>query len=196
MLEITYKEYLKYKELNIKNNNYNKVEESANYTYDTNNKHDKAFRDLLSIKEEALNLINKALKPEKEIKEEIELYNSRFITNRYKDRESDIIYKVKNKNIFFLIEHQSTIDYSIAYRMMEYSIEIMRLLIQEKENKRKTYKYPLIIPIVIYTGDKKWDAELSMKELREKIEWYEEKEEISLVDINKYIIKSNVIRKK
>ena len=200
MLEITYKEYLKYKELNIKNNNYNKVEESANYTYDTNNKHDKAFRDLLSIKEEALNLINKALKPEKEIKEEIELYNSRFITNRYKDRESDIIYKVKNKNIFFLIEHQSTIDYSIAYRMMEYSIEIMRLLIQEKENKRKTYKYPLIIPIVIYTGDKKWDAELSMKELREKIEWYEEQEKISLVDINKYtkeeLLKENNILSK
>ena len=69
---------------------------------------------------------------------------------------------------------------------MEYSIEIMRLIIQGKENKSKTYKYPLIIPIIIYTGDKEWDAKLSMKEIKEHVEWYEEKEEISLVDVNKY----------
>ena len=156
MLKITYKEYLKYEELNRKNNNYIQVkEETENYTYDKNNEHDKVFRDVLSVKEEALILINKALKPKEKIKEEIELYNNRFITSKYKDRESDIIYKVKNKNIFFIIEHQSTIDYSMVYRMLEYSIEIMRQIIQGKENKRKTYKYPLIIPIVIYTGDKK-----------------------------------------
>ena len=179
MLKITYKEYLKYEELNRKNNNYNQVkEESENYTYDKNNEHDKVFRDLLSIKEEALILINKALKPKEKIKEEIELYNNRFITSKYKDRESDIIYKVKNKNIFFIIEHQSTIDYSMVYRMLEYSIEIMRQIIQGKENKRKTYKYPLIIPIVIYTGDKKWDAKLSMKEIKERVEWYEEQEDL------------------
>ena len=36
------------------------------------------------IKEEALNLINKAIKSENEINEEIELYNNRFITSKYK----------------------------------------------------------------------------------------------------------------
>ena len=169
MIKITYKEYLKYEELNRTNNNYNQVqEESAEYTYDTNNEHDKVFRDVLSIKEEALSLINKALKPRKEIKEEIELYNSRFITSKYKNRESDIIYKVKNKNIFFIIEHQSTIDYSMVYRMLEYSIEIMRQIIQGKENKRKTYKYPLIIPIIIYTGDKEWDAKFKYEGSKRK----------------------------
>ena len=43
----------------------------------------------------------------------------------------------------------------MVYRMLEYSIERMRQIIEGKENKRKTYKYPLIIPIIIYTGDKK-----------------------------------------
>ena len=185
MFKITYKEYLKYEKIE-ENQSLMLAEETEEYIYDKNNEHDKVFRDVLSIKEEALSLINKAIKPEKEIKEEIELYNSRFITSKYKERESDIIYKVKNKNIFFIIEHQSTIDYSMPYRMMQYSIEIMRLIINEKENKNKTYKYPQIIPIIIYTGEKEWDAKLSMKELVEKVEWYEEKEEISLVDINKY----------
>ena len=74
----------------------------------------------------------------------------------------------------------------MVYRMLEYSVEIMRQIIEGKENKRKAYKYPLIIPIVIYTGDRNWNAKLCMREVREKIEWYEEKEEISLVDINKY----------
>ena len=189
MFKITYKEYLKYEKLYGKieeNQDLILAEEDEKYIYDKNNEHDKVFRDVLSIKEEALSLINKAIKPKKEIKEEIELYNSRFITSKYKERESDIIYKVKNKNIFFIIEHQSTIDYSMPYRMMQYTIEIMRLIIDEKENKSKTYKYPQIIPIIIYTGEKEWDAKLSMKELIEKVEWYEEKEEISLVDINEY----------
>ncbi len=161
-------------------------EEPAEYIYDKNNEHDKIIRDILMTKEEALSLINKALKPKQEIKEEIELYSNRFITSNYQDRESDIIYKIKGKNIFFLIEHQSTIDYSIAYRMMEYSIEIMRVIIDEKERKRKSYKYPLIIPIIIYTGEEKWNAKLSMQELKEEAKWYEEKEEISLVDIHAY----------
>ena len=205
MFKITYKEYLKYEELYgntketqelveeyevlYKNEEIQELlvqEESQEYYYDKNNEHDKVFREVLSIKEEALSLINKAIKPKKEIKEEIELYNSRFITNKYKEKESDIVYKIKNKNIFFIIEHQSTIDYSMPYRMMQYTIEIMRLIINEKQNKRKTYKYPQIIPIIIYTGEKKWDAKLSMKELIEKVDWYEEKEEISLVDINNY----------
>ena len=182
MLKITYKEYLKYEETNSSN----RVKENEENIYNFNNEHDKVFREVLSVKEEALYLINKALKPKKEIKEEIELYNSKFVTSKYEYRESDIIYKVKNKNIFFIIEHQSTVDYSMVYRMLEYSVEIMRQIIEGKENKRKAYKYPLIIPIVIYTGDKKWNAKLCMREVREKIEWYEEKEEISLVDINKY----------
>ena len=188
MLKITYKEYLKYEMLYGRKERNNKIlevrENEVSYSYDKNNEHDKVFRDILMIKEEAINLINKAIKSKKEIKEEIELYNSRFITNKYKEREFDIIYKVKDKNVFFLIEHQSTIDYSIVYRMMEYSIEIMRLIIKGKENKSKEYKYPLIIPIIIYTGEQEWDAKLSMKELIEKVEWYEEKEEISLIDIN------------
>jgi len=189
LFKITYKEYLKYKELYgipeyIQVLKVKEEEEKYVYEYDKNNEHDKVFRDVLSIKEEALSLICKAMK--KEVKEEIELYNSRFITSKYKDKESDIVYKIKDRNVFFIIEHQSTIDYSMPYRMMQYTIEIMRLLVDEKENKKKNYKYPLIIPIVIYTGENTWDAKLSMKELVENIEWYEEKDEISLVDINEY----------
>ncbi len=196
MLKITYQHYIKYQEFQY----CIVAEEQEEYIYDKNNEHDKVIREILMKKEEALNLINKALKPKEEIKEPIELYSNRFITSKYQDRESDIIYKIKDKNIFFLIEHQSTIDYSIAYRMLEYSIEIMRTIINKKESKNKTYKYPLIIPIIIYTGEEKWNAKLSMKELKEQVKWYEEKEEISLVDVNKYskeeLLKENNILSK
>lgn len=99
MFKITYKEYLKYKQLyGISEyiQNLGVAEEGEEYIYDKNNEHDKVFRDVLSIKEEALSLIGKAMK--KEVKEEIELYNSRFITTKYKERESDIVYKVKDRN--------------------------------------------------------------------------------------------------
>ena len=93
MFKITYKEYLKYKKIQ-ENQSLMVAEETEEYIYDKNNEHDKIFRDVLSIKEEALILINKALKPKEKIKEEIELYNNRFITSKYKYRELDIIYKV------------------------------------------------------------------------------------------------------
>lgn len=186
MLVVTYKHYLKYKELYERKEVNCVAEEGEEYIYDTSNEHDKVFRDILNVKEEALSLINRALKPKKKIVEDIELYNNKFVTSVFKYREADIIYKVKNKNIFFLIEHQSTIDYSIAYRMMEYSIEIMRRIISEEYNKKKSYKYPLIIPIIFYTGEKNWDAKLRMEDLKEKVEWYEDNGEISLVDINNY----------
>lgn len=98
MLKITYKEYLKYEELYKKYIETMRIaEENEKYSYDKNNEHDKVFRDVLNIKEEALSLINKAIKPKEKIKEEIELYNTKFITIKYKEIKSDIVYKIKNK---------------------------------------------------------------------------------------------------
>ena len=82
MLKITYKDYLRYQKLYGKVEENNKIlevrEDEVEFSYDKNNEHDKVIRDILMIKEEARSLINKAIKNEKEIKEEIELYNNRF----------------------------------------------------------------------------------------------------------------------
>ena len=63
---------------------------------------------MLSVKSEATKFINKTLNlsGNKEIKEEqLEKYTNRFITTNLYDKESDVIYKIKGRNIFILKEY-------------------------------------------------------------------------------------------
>ncbi len=90
-----------------------------NETYDKiNHPHDKTVRLMLSNSQEAANLINLALKTDFVKVNQIEQYKSSFVTKQYKNRESDIVYKdLKNKGIYYLIEHQSKQDKMMAGRV-------------------------------------------------------------------------------
>lgn len=131
-------------------------------------------------------LINQAIKTKLKA-EEIEKYTSSFVNKIFQNREADIVYKYKNKNIFFLIEHQTKIDYSMPYRILEYETEIMKSAIDIRKVKNKEYKLPLVIPIVLYTGKKKWDAKRYLEESQETLDGVKIKAgNYNLVDINDF----------
>lgn len=141
---------------------------------------------VLDQKEEAVKFINKTLKLNIK-KEEIEKYNSSFINKLFQNKEADIVYKIKDKNIFFLIEHQSKIDYSMPFRLLEYEVAIIRSAIDKSKIKNKSYKIPLVMPIVLYTGKQKWNANKYLEKSQEKIQCLNIKiGNYSLVDINNY----------
>lgn len=141
---------------------------------------------VLDQKEEAVKFINKTLKLNIK-KEEIEKYNSSFISKTFQNKEADIVYKIKDKNIFFLIEHQSKIDYSMPFRLLEYEVAIIRSAIDKSKIKNKSYKIPLVMPIVLYTGKQKWNANKYLERSQEKIQGLNIKiGNYSLVDINNY----------
>ena len=141
---------------------------------------------VLDQKEEAVKFINKTLKLNIK-KEEIEKYNSSFINKLFQNKEADIVYKIKDKNIFFLIEHQSKIDYSMPFRLLEYEVAIIRSAIDKSKIKNKSYKIPLVMPIVLYTGKQKWNANKYLERSQEKIQGLNIKiGNYSLVDINNY----------
>ena len=117
----------------------------------------------------------------------MEKYTSSFVNKIFENREADIVYKYKNKNIFFLIEHQTKIDYSMPYRILEYEIEIMKSAIDIRKVKNKEYKLPFVIPIVLYTGKKKWDAKRYLEESQETLDGVKMKAgNYNLVDINDF----------
>lgn len=124
-------------------------------------KHDKMFRNILSRKTEMAEFLNDFLSLKEKVKEtEIIQCHTDLITSRYKDRYSDIIYKLKEKPVYFLVEHQSTIDRNMPLRMWEYIGEIMR------REDRIQKVYPVVIPIIIYTGFKRWDLETNFRKLQ------------------------------
>lgn len=160
----------------IKYKNYFEIEETTLmepeeiYTYNIDNEHDKLFKDLLSDKEETRKFINKFLKlPEPLKQNELELYNSSYITSEYKSKEADIVYKKKDEDIFFLIEHQSTVDISMPYRIKNYAVEILRTAVDKSKIHQIDYEYPLVVAIVLYTGDKKWNAKLKFEDMQKKL---------------------------
>ena len=147
-----------------------------------NNEHDKIFRTVLDKKTDVSKILNKFLGLNIKT-EELEKYNSSYIDPKFKNKEADIVYRIKDKNIFLLIEHQTKIDKKMPIRLHEYSTEIMASAMEE--NKYKSI--PSVIPIVLYTGKTKWKIE---NETIEKQQFFKEVKlidgEFNLIDINDF----------
>ena len=152
----TYKECLPYL-------NQNKVMEEEETYQVRNQKQDKIFKEILDNKKEGVKLLNKYLDLKIEEKD-IEKYTRKFVLPELENRESDVIYKLKSKQIFFLIEHQTKVDYSMPFRMLEYIVEIMRSAVSREKIQNKSEKLPIVVPIVIYTGKENWKVPRLLQE--------------------------------
>lgn len=182
----TIKEYVLYKKQYIlRNKGLNDISEEYHYI---NNSHDKIFRKALEDKNNAIKIINRILKEDKVSMDEIEKYNSSYISSKLANSEADIVYKIINQDMFFLIEHQTKIDYSMPYRILKYELEIIESVLIDKNYKNKKYKYPIVIPIVLYTGNKKWNAKLDLRKVQLKWKNYEGQEfsRYNILDINEF----------
>lgn len=146
---------------------------------------DKVFRDILNDKKELINFLETYFESgiTNLSENDIENYNRKFVTSKFKIKESDMIYKIANKNIFIIIEHQSKIDKNMEMRILEYCCELMR-----EVGKDENGKYPLIYPIVLYTGNEKWKVPKSIEQ--EENKYYnipkQEYPKYNIVDINDY----------
>ena len=153
----------------------------------TNSKHDKLFKIILSNKQEAAKFMNKVLKINYKIMaEKLELYNKEYITTKFEKMESDIVYKIAEKNTYMIIEHQSIVDRSMSYRIFQYTAELLREVIEKDKVKNINYLQPRIIAIVLYTGNRKWNIQ-NIDDLQAPLEGYKKiKPPYILVDINKF----------
>ena len=171
----------------IMEENNNQTESNSQSGSTTNSKHDKLFKIILSDKQEAVGFIKKVLNSKEDITtKNIELYNKEYITEKFEKRETDITYKIAEKNLYIIIEHQSTVDRTMPYRIQRYKMLLMNEIINKKEMKKVGYEFPRVIAIVLYTGRSKWKVE-KLEDLQRPLEWYKEiDKEFELVDVNKY----------
>ncbi len=99
----------------------------------------------------------------------LELHPSLFPEIMETDRESDIVYKVKNENnerfVFILLENQTTVDQLMPFRILEYMTRLWRRHIQTtSQSDNKPFKLPSIVPILFYDGDGSWTAETHLSD--------------------------------
>ena len=119
--EILREEEQKSKEFKGKNENIIREETEKYYI---NQKHDKMFKEMLSDKKSTVDFINSFLHLNL-VEDDIEKYEKEFRTSEFSNVEADVVYKIKNKNVFILIEHQSSVDYKMSYRIMRYKYAII-----------------------------------------------------------------------
>ena len=92
-----------------------------------------------------------------------------FISEHYKETESDLLYKVGLRGreiyIYILIEFQSTVDDFMALRVLNY---ITNFYMDYIAGDRGVKKLPAVFPIVLYNGERRWTAPVNLKNLIEE----------------------------
>ncbi|WP_337920139.1 Rpn family recombination-promoting nuclease/putative transposase, partial [Petrotoga sp. 8T1HF07.NaAc.6.1] len=92
-----------------------------------------------------------------------------YVDEDLKESHSDMLYKTringKDGYIYILFEHKSYNDPRVLLQLLKYILRIW----EEKYNT-KTNKLPIIIPLVIYNGENKWNIETKLINLIEGIE--------------------------
>ncbi len=133
----------------------------------------------LKNKKEVLNLINKYLSPVEKIQEsEINLCTKPYKNKRYQDDKIEAVFKWNKKQIYFLIYFQENANDNLSYTILNYCIDFMQDWL--KNNKETKKMYPILIPIIIYTGNEKWKEKQVQAYTDNKIEPF-----YNLIEINK-----------
>lgn len=123
--------------------------------------HDRYFRSSMTDLRIAKDFFNHYL-PEK-IKDKIDLDSLQLCKESYINKQlkldiTDMLYSVNIEQqmgyIYLLIEHQSSVDLLMPFRMIKYSCDIMDHHIKQNN----TTILPLIVPMVFYHGKKPYPA--------------------------------------
>ena len=161
--------------------------------------HDKGYKRILSTKEQFSVLLKDYLKlpwAQSFGLEDMELIETEFVLKDFEDKEADIIYKLRINGrevlVYCLLELQSTVDYTMPFRLLTYMTELLRRVFADTAvelRKLKSYRLPAVIPIVLYNGADSWTAEMNFKNYQsgsDMFEGYTLDFRYHLIDVNRY----------
>ena len=82
------------------------------------------------------------------------------------NRHSDLLYAAEigeqTMLIYLLVEHQSTVDHFMAFRVLRYMIRIWDQHLQDNPESKTL---PQVVPVVVYAGNAPWDAPTDVEAL-------------------------------
>jgi hypothetical protein len=100
--------------------------------------------------------------------------NATYVDPHLEKKEGDMVWKLRRKDgepvyVYLLIEFQSRSDRFMAVRLMCY-ISLLYLDLIDRGELASGKRLPLVIPLVVYNGDRRWRAPLELAELIELTE--------------------------
>lgn len=104
--------------------------------------------------------------------EDIEDISERFLSMWQENRDSDCVKKIHLNGaagpealfLIAMIEHQSSVDYDMPFRILRYITYILTDYAAEAEERqphitaRKDFRYPPVLPVIFYDGPGNWTA--------------------------------------
>ncbi|GMO43327.1 MAG: hypothetical protein Ta2B_23880 [Termitinemataceae bacterium] len=120
-------------------------------------------------------------------------FKSQHIANE-RQSENGTTNDVQSVFVITLLEHQSSVNFRMSYKILFYMVSIWEQHEKEAQKKgldptKKDFKYPPILPLVFYDGTEKWTAStnfLDKVELSGTFSNYIPKFEYELIDLNRY----------
>ena len=134
----------------------------------TNTPHDGLFKRIFSDPVHAEGIFRANLPPELVAKLDfatLELQAGSFIDKKLDGRHTDLLFKIQlggHPLIFVLLEHQSTVDGLMSFRILVYIIRIWEAWIREHP---EATTLPLVIPVVISHAVTGWTATTQVADL-------------------------------
>ena len=124
--------------------------------------HDKLFRAVFSEAREAAGLLRMALPAR--LREgmdwkSLKLLEGNFLDDALRESESDLLYEVAHGDngervwLYLLLEHQSTPDTWMRFRLLKYCCRIWETEIRDRDGERELRP---IVPLVFYQGSRGW----------------------------------------
>ncbi len=98
----------------------------------------------------------------------LEAAPTRMVDAVLSGRTKDLLFRVPLRGdgseafIFVLLEHQSSVDRRMAWRLLRYMVRAWDFWVKDAA---PTTRFPPIIPLVLYHGERRWTARLDFAEL-------------------------------
>ncbi len=132
---------------------------------------DRAIQDLLASPqnlEDLLRLASAALVDELDFSRMIPA-KQRYVLPDLRKLESDIVVEVPFRQgehavwIYILLEHQSEPDRAMPLRLLGYMVELWKVQVRRfEENKTANWRLHPILPVLFYTGTRRWSLPLQL----------------------------------
>jgi predicted transposase/invertase (TIGR01784 family) len=131
--------------------------------------HDSLVRAILSRPEHAAGYLRHLLRPALAARFDwstLRLVSGSYVDQALRGRHSDLLFSVKCDGadvlIYLLLEHQSTDDPLMAFRLLLYMVRIWEQMVREKPTRTRL---PAIVPLVLHHSEQGWTSPIAFQDL-------------------------------